>query len=219
MKQRVTILLALILLAMPPLTGHTQSRRPSSQSYELQKGDIISIEVMEHEEFSKRVQILPDGTIEYPLLGNILVTGLTASELAKLIQDNITPFVPDPVVTVYVVSIYGEHINILGNVNDPGRYQIFQSVDILQALSMAGGAEDPDQLEYITIIRENGEVLKINMKKLMTAKTYNKVKHRIQLHVGDTMIAVPEKHTNWSFIGASLSFLGLVVQIINYSTR
>ena len=105
-------------------SGTITSDDDIEDEYYLQRGDKIKIEVMEHPEFSKDVQLLPDGTIEYPILGKIRVVGMSVSIFKNVIKDNLKPYVPIPVVTIYVTQIYGERVNIIGYVNQPGSYQI-----------------------------------------------------------------------------------------------
>ncbi|MFI3281054.1 MAG: polysaccharide biosynthesis/export family protein [Rikenellaceae bacterium] len=79
-----------------------------------------------------------DGYIDFPLLGDIYVAGLTKSELEKKIKDEIisSDLVKDPVVTVEFMNL---SFSALGEVASPGSYQIEkEQINIFEALSIAG---------------------------------------------------------------------------------
>jgi polysaccharide biosynthesis/export protein len=196
----------------------TRNERKDAE-YLLKKGDKISVVVMEHPEFSREIQIMPDGTIEYPLLGNIYVIGLMPAELAQLIKDNIGPFVAKPVVTVYVTEIHGQSINIIGYVNKPGTFQIFEPIDLLSALSMAGGIKNGDKIKILTLIRKNGEAFRIPMSDLLAGHLETENGITLNMDAGDTLIAVAPRSINWGIISSLISLMALGVQILIYSDR
>lgn len=187
-----------------------------AEEYILKRGDRLSIEVMDHPEFTKQVRILPDGTIEYPILGNMLVAGLSPKQLGDVIKHNLEPYVPIPVVTVYVTEIYGESINIIGYVNSPGTYQIYEPLDIPTALSKAGGIQNIRKVKYLKILRKNGEVIKIKLSSLWeTEKIIVSEESKLKLYAGDTLIVPPPKEFNWSMLNAFLSIIALSLSIYN----
>jgi polysaccharide export outer membrane protein len=57
-----------------------------AEEYILQPGDVISISVVEHPEFSGRHKIRPDGRVNYPVIGEIEVASLTCAQLVKIMQ-------------------------------------------------------------------------------------------------------------------------------------
>ena len=187
-----------------------------AEEYILKRGDRLSIEVMDHPEFTKKVRILPDGTIEYPILGNMLVAGLSPKQLGDVIKHNLEPYVPIPVVTVYVTEIYGESINIIGYVNSPGTYQIYEPLDIPTALSKAGGIQNIRKVKYLKILRKNGEVIKIKLSSLWeTEKIIVSEESKLKLYAGDTLIVPPPKEFNWSMLNAFISIIALSLSIYN----
>ena len=66
-------------------------------------------------------------------------------------------YVPDPVVTVAVKAIGGNRVYVLGKVARPGEFPFSSPVDVMQALSLAGGATPFAQVNDIVILRrDNG---------------------------------------------------------------
>jgi len=77
-----------------------------TEEYILQPGDIISINVVEHPEFSGRNKIRPDGRINYPVIGEIDVASLTCAQLVKIMQGKLSSYVNNPVVSVSIEEYY-----------------------------------------------------------------------------------------------------------------
>jgi len=71
-------------------------------------------------------------------------------ELVKRLEK----FIPDPVVTVSVVRVSSYRVYVLGRVNKPGDYQVGRNIDVLQALSLAGGMTPIASEDGIRIIRK-----------------------------------------------------------------
>jgi len=214
--KKIIVLLFYILILIILLNAQEITISKEAEEYILKRGDRLSIEVMDHPEFTKKVRILPDGTIEYPILGNMLVEGLSAKQLGEIIKHNLEPYVPIPVVTVYVTEIYGESINIIGYVNSPGTYQIYEPLDIPTALSKAGGIQNIRKVKYLKILRKNGEVIKIKLSSLWeTEKIIVSEESKLKLYAGDTLIVPPPKEFNWSMLNAFLSIIALSLSIYN----
>ena len=106
-----------------------------------------------------RYTVSPDGTIDMPVVGVIKAAGLTRSELAYYIKGELVgkDLAKDPVVTVEFINM---GFSILGEVKQPGRYDINQDrISIIEGLSMAGDLTLQGQRENVAVIREkDGEV-------------------------------------------------------------
>lgn len=205
---RFFLFLSLLLLYFP-LTA-----QQDTNSFIIRCGDVLDIEVMEHPEFNRRqVLVLPDGRVQYPAIGSIQVAGRTAAAIADTLQQALAgEYVVDPVVTVYVNKIQSQYINVFGYVNSPGRYQIFEPVDLITAISVAGGFREIKPLRKIIINRASGEVEVIRVTRSMR-KGNLQFSHIDAIDKGDTIIIIHRK-INWSqysFIATiSLALLRLV---------
>jgi polysaccharide export outer membrane protein len=104
------------------------------------------------------VAVRPDGGINFPLAGDIVVAGNTIEQIQKDIAAKLTKYVPDPVVTASVKQSQGNKIYVVGKVNKPGEFASNRTIDVMQALSMAGGPNPYAAVNKIKIIRRvNGE--------------------------------------------------------------
>ena len=103
--------------------------------------------------------VSPQGTIDFPVLGELKVEGMTRNELAGFIKGELMgrDLAKDPVVTVEFVNM---GVSLLGEVARPGLYDINQDkINILEAISMAGDLTLQGKRENISVLREtNGEV-------------------------------------------------------------
>ena len=99
-----------------------------------------------------------DGTINFPLIGEIKVAGMTRRQLVSLIQNSLEKgnYIKDPVVTVRFLNF---HISILGEVNRPGTYNIStERITLFEALSLAGDLTIHGRRNRVAVVRETNGV-------------------------------------------------------------
>lgn len=95
-----------------------------------------------------------EGNIDFPVLGKVHVAGLTRSEIAAKIKDELEGqnLVKDPVVTVEFLNLT---VSVLGEVQRPGRFSIDKDrVTILDAISMAGDLTIQGKRENVLVQRD-----------------------------------------------------------------
>lgn len=94
-----------------------------------------------------------EGNISFPVLGTIKVAGLTKSDAIALLQEKLTPFLKEPIVSIKFLNY---KITILGEVARPGQYTITnERVTILEALGMAGDMTPYGKRNTVLITRES----------------------------------------------------------------
>jgi polysaccharide export outer membrane protein len=126
--------------------------------YRVQPGDLLTVSVWKEKELQSDVLVRPDGGLSFPLAGDIDAEGLTLTDLQKLLVERLSRYIPDPVVTVSVKAIGGNRIYVIGKVARPGEFDFSRPIDVMQALSLAGGATPFAALNEIVILRrENGQ--------------------------------------------------------------
>ncbi len=185
-----------------------------TEKYILQKGDIISIVVMGHAEFTKQsIRVLPDGGIEYPLLGNIKAEGMNISSLRKLIEKRLLPYVTIPVVTIYVEKIYGHKVNIIGYVTSPGEYQIYEPLKLTDALALARGIKNIRDVKEIRLIRKSGEIFDVEIRDLWFSSSVEASEDQLLIFEGDTIVVPPPREFPWHIYTALLATISLALNI------
>ena len=98
-----------------------------------------------------------NGFIQFPELGNIYVSGFTNIELSRLIEEKLSPFLTEPIVTVRVLNF---RVSILGEVRVPGTYNVANyQLSLPQALSLGGDLLITGRRDNVLIMREeNGQM-------------------------------------------------------------
>ena len=137
----------------------------AQDAYYLNPGDRVFIEVWNEPDMQRDVIILPDGSVSFPLAGQVKASGLTPQELQDSITERLGQYISTPVVTVSVSEMLGNAIFVIGQVNQPGAHIMNSPMTALQALSLSGGFTAFANTRSIRIIRkgENGdEVLRVN---------------------------------------------------------
>jgi polysaccharide export outer membrane protein len=171
-----------------------EKAKTSAGSYRLTALDVIEVEVFQEPELSKKFKISPQGSINYPLLGAVIVTNLTVMEaeakITKLLGEN---YLVDPRVNVIVSSTASRRVNIFGEVKRPGTFSIStdEPFTLLATLSKAGGFTDIADIKKVRIVRRTAgeeEIIKINVNDVINGR---KGIQDIPLHNGD-IITVPE---------------------------
>lgn len=97
------------------------------------------------------------GNIDFPILGELHVEGLTRKELSVLVKERLVSsgLLKDPVVTVEFMNLY---ISVLGEVANPGRVTIQKDrITLLEALSQAGDLTIYGKRDGVIVIREDGD--------------------------------------------------------------
>jgi polysaccharide export outer membrane protein len=203
------VLIALLAIAAPvraqvsansadtPSSEKNQNAAPTrpvaatkDPSYVIGPQDVLDIDVWKEKELTRTVEVRPDGRISLPLLNDIQASGLTPMQLAANITDGLKKFITDPQVTVIVTIINSQRVYILGEVTKPGAYPLLPGMNVLQALSAAGGFTMFANTKKIYVLRkQNGKQTKFpfNYKDVISGKH---VDENIVLQAGD-QIMVP----------------------------
>jgi len=122
-------------------------------NYTVKPGDLLSISVWKEPDLQKETLVRPDGSFSFPLVGEVDAKGKTVADLNRTLSTRLTKFISDPVVTVSIQEIKGNKIYVIGQVNKPGEFIMNPSVDVMQALSMAGGTTPFASLGDIVVLR------------------------------------------------------------------
>jgi polysaccharide export outer membrane protein len=131
--------------------------RAADATYAVQPGDTLSISVWKEPDLQGPIVLVrPDGTFSFPLVGQVDARGKSVTDLQQLITERLRKYISDPVVTVSVQEIKGNKVYVIGQVQKPGEFIVNPRVDVMQALSMAGGTTPFASLGGIVILRRTG---------------------------------------------------------------
>ena len=179
------------------------------QEYALQPGDVLSIMVVEHPEFSGRHKIRPDGRINYPVVGEVDVAALTCAQLVKVMQGKLSSYVNNPVVSVSIEAYYANKIYVIGDVRNSGEFEIYEPLDLIKVMAMCGGLRSP-KTKLVKIIRADGTVVDVNVKEIFGTGA----KQKYLLYPGDTLFVPSSLEIPWGMLATILSLLSVGLSVV-----
>ena len=128
------------------------------------------------------------------MFSNIIDSGLLSNDLYITGEDG-------------VIRMY---INVLGHVHNPGTYVVYDGIDFLTVLSMAGGYINGSNLKKVMIYHTDGTSQKINLKKILSVNNNPVISINLKPH--DTIYV---EETNWSKFVFSSNLPTIILSILN----
>ena len=115
--RNVSAILCLMGAILVPIGAFAQA-----PPYHLKPGDVLDISVWKEEDMERKVLVLPDGTISYPLAGHLSAAGKTPKEVQRDLKARLSKFFKDALVNVSVQATLGNKIYVIGQVASPGAF-------------------------------------------------------------------------------------------------
>jgi polysaccharide export outer membrane protein len=186
------VLCALLSLAMQSgraaVADGAGAPATADPSYLVQPGDTLTVAVWKEQELQADILVRPDGGLTFPLAGEVQAAGHTVEDIRKTLQTRLARYIPDPVVTVLVKKTDGSQIFVVGKVNRPGNFPLIRPMDVMQALSVAGGATPYADVNGIRILRRDGTRQEEFHFRYDDVRRGKNLSQNILLQSGDTVI-------------------------------
>ncbi|HSK80962.1 MAG TPA: polysaccharide biosynthesis/export family protein [Thermoanaerobaculia bacterium] len=149
----VPVILSLCAFLAP---AEAQDREPLG--YKVGPRDLLEIRVSEDETLNGPRRVEEDGTIDFPPLGKVPVTGSTASEVAQFLKTRLeSKYMQRASVAVRISEFRSRPISVIGAVKQPGNLAFSGRWTVLEALTAAGGlAENHGNVVYVLRRSDNG---------------------------------------------------------------
>lgn len=154
--------LILLLLIFPLVVVNIQAA-----GYRLEEDDRLSILVWGHQDLSITINIDPDGEISLPLLGKVKAAGLTLAELQELLEEGYSEYIREPQVSLSLLDYKRSQVMVLGQVRNPGTYELEGESRVLHLIAQAGGPTEKAALDQLRLSRGE-ELLEIDLEGLLT---------------------------------------------------
>jgi polysaccharide export outer membrane protein len=146
-------------------TAHIRSE------YVIQVGDQLDIKFYYNPELNEQVTVRPDGRISLQLIGEVIVAGITPSQLTKRLIETYAAELKHPEITVILRSFEAQRVFVDGEVAKPDMFPLVGFMTILQAISRAGGMKDTARATEVVVIRRGPEdkpvSISMNLKKVI----------------------------------------------------
>lgn len=164
---------------------------PSRADATLGIGDTFDVRVFGESDLTSRYRVGSDGTIDFPLIGAVHVAGLLPSQAAALIaarlQDGI---LRSPQISIYVIEQISKKIHVLGQVAKPGTFTYSAGMNVVEAITLAGGFTPVSAKNGTTVTRmENGKQV---IYRIPAGDIGDGTASNFFLHPGD-IVSVPER--------------------------
>ncbi len=157
--------LSLLWALLFSLTALAQQTEPAAaegaDNYVLGPGDAIRIKVFGEPELDLDVQLTDSGTLNYPFLGTVKVTGMTLKQVEQRIYNGLKgDYFVEP--NVFVGMVQYRPFYIHGEVKKPGGYPYQPGMTVDQAVALAGGLTERASKEKIFVAREGDKANKLS---------------------------------------------------------
>jgi len=184
--QILALILTATCFAQTPATAPPAPAPASTESLLIGPGDMLHVSVFDTPEMDQHARVTDDGSVPLIFLGNVHVAGLTPGQASKMIETELVAkdYMKHPQVTVTIEQYGTQGVLVMGQVKNPGSYQIDTSRPVLDVLSLAGGLTDLADRQ-ITIERHaTGERIQY----FMSNNPEEAFDHSVLIHPGDKLL-------------------------------
>lgn len=189
---------ALVAFAAALLLGACATKHPPAPqdagvgdySYRIGPLDTVNVIVWRNPELSLVVPVRPDGKITTPLVDDLPAIGKTPTELERDIENALTKYIRDPVVTVIVTNFVGptsEQIRVTGEATKPQILAYRKNMTLLDVMIAVGGLTDFADGNAATIYRvnEGGKLYGVRLRDLVKR---GDISANVEMRPGDILI-------------------------------
>jgi polysaccharide biosynthesis/export protein len=166
----------------------------ANPDYLIGPGDSVNIIVWRNPEVSMAVPVRPDGKITTPLVEDLQAAGKTSTQLARDIEQSLTKYIQQPVVTVVVTNFVGnfsEQIRVIGQAAKPQALPYRRDMSLMDVLIAVGGVNEFAAGNRASIIRTvDGKQQRLRVRLDDLIKDGD-ITANVTMHPGDVLV-IPE---------------------------
>lgn len=136
----------------------------AAEEYIMTPGDQLQIYVLGHPDISSTranndsaYTVRPDGKLNFPLVGEIDINGLTVYEFTNLLTKELSEYIVNPKITVNVAKLGTTRVFVMGEVSKQGMHELTKSHRVMDALGAAGGFTQKAAKKDIYLVRNLGK--------------------------------------------------------------
>jgi polysaccharide export outer membrane protein len=131
--------------------------------------DVVEIEAVGRQDFTSRVKVAADGTIQLPYLGSVVAANKTTQELSDDISKALESggFFSHPILRVEIVGYASRYVTVLGEVTSPGLVPIDRPYHLSEILARVGGLKER-AADYVIVRPDKGAPVRFSVKTLAT---------------------------------------------------
>lgn len=167
---------------LPP--ADTPAAPVDPKTYRIGPEDVVSIMVWREKEMSGMFVVRPDGRITLPLAGEIMVSELTPEQVQGKVVELYSKFINKPEVSVSLARVGSKKYYLVGQVMRTGTFPLVVPINVLEAISSAGGFQEFANKKKVIILRGDKQ-LKFNYEEVIKGKN---MQQNVPVEHGDHII-------------------------------
>lgn len=133
---------------------YVSTSTPGAKSYLIGPQDVLDVTVFKAPDLSKSLQVAEDGTINFPLIGQMTAAGKGSSQLEREIASRLDArYIKSPQVTVFIKEYNSQRVTVSGAVRTPGVFPLRGNETLMQVIAKSGGLDKAVSSSDIVIFR------------------------------------------------------------------
>jgi protein involved in polysaccharide export with SLBB domain len=131
---------------------------PPTPTTSVGPGDVFEVSVLGEKDLPKEYRVQPDGTVDFPYLDRLTVSGLEPQQVEDLIKQQFIAkkILVDPQVTLVVKQYNSKKVSVIGSVQKPGSLPWTEGMKLVDAISAAGGFTAIADADHVLLTRVVG---------------------------------------------------------------
>ncbi len=167
-----------------------QGANTADYNYVIGPLDVVNVIVWRNPELSMVVPVRPDGKITTPLVDDLPAIGKTQTALARDLEQALSKYIRDPVVTVVVTTFVGpssEQIRVIGEAAKPQILAFRKNMSLLDVMIAVGGLTDFADGNHASIFRvaDGGKSYSVRLQDLVKR---GDISANVDMRPGDIVI-------------------------------
>lgn len=128
---------------------------PPTPSTIVGPGDVFEVSVLGEKDLPKEYRVQPDGTVDFPYLDRLTVSGLEPQQIEDLIKSKLVEkkILVEPQVTLVVKQYNSKKISVIGAVQKPGSLPWQEGIKLVEAISLSGGFTALADSDHVVLTR------------------------------------------------------------------
>jgi len=190
----IVVLLGIFVLSPLAIAEEMQATTEANPApvsdYIVGTEDILDINILQPEQLPSTVTVAMDGSINFPYIGKVQVSGMTLTQIRDEIQKKLADgYMNYPVVSVALRENRSKKFFVYGEVIKPGTYLLDENITVLKALSIAGGFTKYGSSSKVKVLRPKKDgagytTHKVNMNAAMAGNS----KADMKIEAGDIIV-------------------------------
>ena len=171
---------------------------PTPRNYVLGPGDEVIVDIFGANQTTIRSIISPEGYINVDILGPIYLSGKTIESANSFLKNKLSQIYEglnggeeQTDIQLSLGQVRSIQVSIIGEVPNPGTYQVSSLATVFHAMFQAGGVKEPGTVRDIKVVRNNKTVASVDIYDFLVNGTR---KNDIRLEDGDVIVVAPYKN-------------------------